>query len=233
MPLLELAFCPQDPRLLKKVVNYAISQCPALRTPLSSVGLFPNRIFSCETLIYLKLYAYPRTDIKEKTLFPKSFNFPALTTLHLGNFSFCAGNNSASVKPFSTLNRLNSLVLYSCALKDAPTLCISSLCTPSIGAFAFIGKPYQKLFGSSLSYVNHVDIYAEIRSMEMKPPSVSIQFCKMLMEAKLQEIKSRKEAAKLRKSFKAGLEPSAPIPDGIINFLLQNSPSAQVYMVDC
>jgi hypothetical protein len=55
----------------------------------------------------------------------------------------------------------------------------------------------------------------------------------MLMEAKLQEIKSRKEAAKLRKSFKAGLEPSAPIPDGIINFLLQNSPSAQVYMVDC
>jgi len=55
----------------------------------------------------------------------------------------------------------------------------------------------------------------------------------MLMEAKLQEIKSRKEAAKLRKSFKAGLEPSASIPDGMINFLLQNSPSAEVYMVDC
>jgi hypothetical protein len=55
----------------------------------------------------------------------------------------------------------------------------------------------------------------------------------MLMEAKLQEIKSRKEAAKLRKLFKAGLEPSAPIPDGIINFLLQNLPSAQIYTVDC
>ncbi|GAU29467.1 hypothetical protein TSUD_65020 [Trifolium subterraneum] len=39
--------------------------------------------------------------------------------------------------------------------------------------------------------------------------------------------KSRKEAAKLRKAFKAGLRPS-PIPDGIVDFLLQNSPSAKV-----
>ncbi|MCI01389.1 F-box family protein, partial [Trifolium medium] len=39
--------------------------------------------------------------------------------------------------------------------------------------------------------------------------------------------KSRKEAAKLRKAFKAGLKP-LPIPDGIVDFLLQNSPSAKV-----
>jgi len=39
--------------------------------------------------------------------------------------------------------------------------------------------------------------------------------------------KSRKEAAKLRKAFKARLEPP-PIPDGIVDFLRQNSPLAEV-----
>jgi hypothetical protein len=39
--------------------------------------------------------------------------------------------------------------------------------------------------------------------------------------------KSRKEAAKLRKTFKAGFKPP-PIPDGIVDFLRQNSPSAKV-----
>ncbi|XP_039684555.1 L10-interacting MYB domain-containing protein [Medicago truncatula] len=39
--------------------------------------------------------------------------------------------------------------------------------------------------------------------------------------------KSCNEAAKLRKTFKAGLRPP-PIPDGIVDFLQQNSPSAKV-----
>ncbi|KAK2383259.1 hypothetical protein QL285_070729 [Trifolium repens] len=39
--------------------------------------------------------------------------------------------------------------------------------------------------------------------------------------------KSRKEVAKIRKAFKAGLKPP-PIPDGIVDFLRQNSPSAEV-----
>jgi hypothetical protein len=39
--------------------------------------------------------------------------------------------------------------------------------------------------------------------------------------------KSRKEAAKLKKAFKAGLK-QAPIPDGIVDFLRQNSLSAKV-----
>jgi hypothetical protein len=38
---------------------------------------------------------------------------------------------------------------------------------------------------------------------------------------------SRKEVAKLRKTFKARLEPFA-IPDGVVDFLRQNSPSAKV-----
>jgi hypothetical protein len=39
--------------------------------------------------------------------------------------------------------------------------------------------------------------------------------------------KSRKEAAKLKREFKVGLK-RAPIPDGIVDFLRQNSPSAEV-----
>jgi hypothetical protein len=39
--------------------------------------------------------------------------------------------------------------------------------------------------------------------------------------------KSGKEADKLRKEFKAGLEPH-PIPDGMVDFLRQNSPLAEV-----
>ncbi|XP_058733929.1 F-box protein At4g22280-like [Vicia villosa] len=38
---------------------------------------------------------------------------------------------------------------------------------------------------------------------------------------------------KLENALKAGFEPSSPIPDGILNFLLQNSPSAAVDIIDC
>jgi hypothetical protein len=39
--------------------------------------------------------------------------------------------------------------------------------------------------------------------------------------------KSRKEVAKLQREFKAGSQPPS-IPDGMVNFLLQNSPSAKI-----
>jgi hypothetical protein len=39
--------------------------------------------------------------------------------------------------------------------------------------------------------------------------------------------KSREEADKLRKEFEAGLFPN-PIPDGMVDFLRQNSPLAEV-----
>jgi hypothetical protein len=52
-----------------------------------------------------------------------------------------------------------------------------------------------------------------------------------LMDVKLQNAESKKERKRLRKKFKEE-ESDSLIPDGIVNFLLQNSPSAQVeYMV--
>lgn len=44
--------------------------------------------------------------------------------------------------------------------------------------------------------------------------------------------KTRKEAAKIRKAFNAGFEPSEFIPIGIVDVLLQNSPEANVDIID-
>lgn len=54
-----------------------------------------------------------------------------------------------------------------------------------------------------------------------------------LLDVKLEKVKSQKEATKLRKAFKEGLEPSSPIPDGIMDFFIQNSPLAEVEIIDC
>jgi hypothetical protein len=72
-----------------------------------------------------------------------------------------------------------------------------------------------------------------LKFLKVKKELLPYVFLKALNEAKLQKIKSPKEAAKLQKSFEAGLEPSAPIPDGIVEFLIQNSPLAEVEIIDC
>lgn len=70
-----------------------------------------------------------------------------------------------------------------------------------------------------------------LKSMEIKlePPEVQLGLPFILKDAMLKRAIaiSRKEAAKVRKAFKAGWKPPS-IPDGIVNFLLQNSPSAKV-----
>jgi hypothetical protein len=151
-----------------------------------NIEQIPPTIFSSQTLTCLKLSVYARIGL-EKTIFPKSFSLPALTTLHLGNFAFCADDNRRA-EPFSAFNRLNTLVLSQCGLRGTLTLCISSatlvnftmrshfydiyefdLCTPSLGTFVFTGKPCKIVSGSSLSYVRHVDIDADISSHELKP----------------------------------------------------------------
>ncbi|XP_058730952.1 uncharacterized protein LOC131602780 isoform X2 [Vicia villosa] len=69
-----------------------------------------------------------------------------------------------------------------------------------------------------------------LKSLEVKlvPLLYGLLFLK-LEDAMIKKAaaKSRKEVAKLRKEFKAGLKPPA-IPDGIVDFLRQNSPSAEV-----
>jgi hypothetical protein len=65
--------------------------------------------------------------------------------------------------------------------------------------------------------------------IKLEPLEVQLGLPFILKEDMLKKAaaKSRKEVAKLRKAFKAGWKlPS--IPDGMVDFLLQNSPSAKV-----
>jgi hypothetical protein len=55
----------------------------------------------------------------------------------------------------------------------------------------------------------------------------------ILCRVMLKKVNSKKEAANLRRAFRKGSEPYSLIPDGIIDFLLQNSPSAKVDFIDC
>ncbi|KAK2445413.1 hypothetical protein QL285_016345 [Trifolium repens] len=117
-----------DYRLLKRIVNY-VSSHNVQRLGLEvqcDIEHIRHSIFSCQTLTFLKLSIYPRSDGEEKTLFPKSISLPRLTTLHLEHFAFCASDNNACAEPFSTFKRLNTLGLLQCGVRHTLTLCISS-----------------------------------------------------------------------------------------------------------
>jgi len=179
-----------DPRLLKNIVNYAISH-NVQRLGLCSytkISQIPPRMFSCQSLTHLKLCTYPRKG--PETMFPNSFNLPALISLQLQHFVFCLGDNNCA-EPFSTFNKLNSLLISNCYLSGEGTLCISNvtlvdltlynefyrfytieLCTPSLCTFSFDGTPSQKLLGSNVSSLEHVEIYAEVIPHQEEPPLI-------------------------------------------------------------
>jgi hypothetical protein len=70
-----------------------------------------------------------------------------------------------------------------------------------------------------------------LKSMEIKLEPLEAEFGLpyIVKNAMLKKAaaNSRKEVAKLRKAFKAGLKPPL-IPDGIVDFLRQNSPSVEI-----
>ncbi|XP_057456772.1 uncharacterized protein LOC130747760 [Lotus japonicus] len=302
--------------ILERVVNYAVSH------NVQRLGLtvicdnehVPQCIFSCQTLTSLKLTVHTKSYFSENTLFPKSLNLPALTSLHIGHFAFRANGNDRA-EPFSSLNRLNSLIIQNCTLSDAHILYISSatltnltvhnhtrdlysieLSSPNLSSFSFTGVPLQQLSGSNLSSLEQVNIDAEIRSVDeanvdletslnyptcplillswlveltniksltvsartlqvlfliphllelkltslsslkslkVKQVPLSPSFISILRTAKLRRAttKTRKAIAKLKRAIKE--EMSTSIPDGVVDFLLQNSPSAKVDIIDC
>ncbi|KAK2437083.1 F-box/LRR-repeat protein [Trifolium repens] len=257
------------------------------------IGHIMPCISACQTLTSLKLSISPKGRYNfGRTLFPKSLNFPALTFLHLGNFAFCAGDDGR-IEPFSLFNKLNSLIIDNCTVKDAQIMCISSetlisltmrnhsfdvyqieLSAPSLCTFSFMGTPYQKFRGRSLSSVKQVNIDAEMLANYSEPPLVLLSWLsdvaninsltvsastlqvlsfvpgffkdKLLPSSFIRSLKSLKVILKplsyglsmalkivmLEKELKAGLEPVSLIPDGILDILLQNSPSADVDIVE-
>ncbi|KAK2441097.1 F-box/LRR-repeat protein [Trifolium repens] len=169
-----------EPRLLKRIVNYAISHnVQRLRINIRcQFQYFPTCVFSCRTLTSLDLFVGHPT-IHKVLLFPNSLDLPALTSLSLKSFTFCVGDDGC-VDPFSTLNSLNSLIIRHCSVRDrdAHNFCISSatlvnltmesfdyckveLSTPSLCTFVFncIGAvPALCRSKSNLSSVKHVNI---------------------------------------------------------------------------
>jgi hypothetical protein len=98
--------------------------------------------------------------------------------LKLQYFAFCATDSNCA-EPFSTLNSLNTLSIFHCSVRGAQILCISSaslvnltiynlkshkidLCTPSLCKYVFIGTLSQRLLGSNVSSLKHVDIDARV-----------------------------------------------------------------------
>ncbi|PNY01114.1 F-box/LRR-repeat protein [Trifolium pratense] len=289
-----------EPHLLKRIVKYAVSHhVQRLRIVIKcDIQHLPSCFFSCRTLTSLDLYVAHRID-GQRTLFPNSLNLPALTNLSIHAFAFCI-NNNGRVEPFSTFNRLNSLIIDNCKVLDAQNLSISSstlanltiqskyelyreieLSTPSLCTFVYTGISFPKLSGNHLRPVKHLNIDADtdlknaepsvllswlieltnIRSLivsstilqvlslvpdllklkfpslcnlkslkvEMKP--LSYYSSKALIDAKLAQLPtiSREEVSKIIEEFKFR---SSSIPDGIVAFLLQNSPSAEVHIID-
>ncbi|XP_057450975.1 F-box/LRR-repeat protein At4g14103-like [Lotus japonicus] len=301
---------PMEPQFVKKTLDYAVShnvQRLEMNVNCDMQHLLPC-IFTCHTLTSLKLTVSGR-----RTLFPKHLNLPALTTLHLVNFTFCSsGSDSARADPFLLFNRLESLIMDRCDLKDAQILCISSktlvnltlrypllyiytieLSAPCLYRFTCTYFPSQFFCGSGLPSVKEVNIDAKLFLDEREPPLILLTWLQDLVNVRLLTVTtstlqvlflvphllkikhsslanlkrliirqeqlslklrmimrsarleraatvSLEEAAKLRKEAAMLLEtlfdrtaPLPPLPDGIVNFLIQNSPSAEVEIIDC
>ncbi|CAK8564870.1 unnamed protein product [Lathyrus sativus] len=73
----------------------------------------------------------------------------------------------------------------------------------------------------------------KLKSLKVKIDEIQYELRLTLCHEKLWNIESKKEAARIQKAFDLGLEPYPLVPDGIVDFLLQNSPSAEVDLVDC
>ena len=181
-PLEVLDFCEEHlggyQSHLEWIVRYSFSHnVKRVRINVRSIQYNWSYFFSCDTLTSLHIsVAFP-----QRTLFPNSLNFPALTYLFLGSFDFGL-DDDGRVEPFSAFKRLNNLFVQNCRVLDKQNLCISSatltnltidygswdirfckfeLYTPNLCTFVYKGIPsVQQLCGSksNLSSVKHATI---------------------------------------------------------------------------
>ncbi|KAI5386292.1 hypothetical protein KIW84_072723 [Lathyrus oleraceus] len=180
-----------EPQLLEKILNCVYSHNAHIRqleiSAISQSYPILSCVSSCKALTSLKLSLYNIGNKNySETLFPKSLNLPLLTSLYLVNFTFCGFENGC-VEPFSPFTKLNSLVIRHSKIKKAHILHISNetlvdlamrynsfnfveiqLSTPSLCRFTFPDSLDQKICGTGLSCVKHVNIDAPQNSYLMK-----------------------------------------------------------------
>lgn len=76
-----------------------------------------------------------------------------------------------------------------------------------------------------------LDSLRKLKSLKVKRKGISARLSKTLIDAKLAQLPDmsfiKKEVYTLREAYKEG---SSSIPDGIVQFLIQNSPSAEIHI---
>jgi hypothetical protein len=169
-----------ESEVFESIVEYAVShrvQLLGITISRDDIQRFPSCLFSSQTLTSLHL----TVGLFRKILFPNSLNCPTLTTLTLRSFYFGAAGDDGCAEPFSSFNRLHTLVIHNFKLlPDAQILCISSttlvnltisghgfhtnhsyvckLSSPTLCNFSFTGILYQKPFCTHLCSVKHIYI---------------------------------------------------------------------------
>ena len=170
-----------ESEVFESIVEYAVShrvQLLGITITCKDIQQFPSFLFSSQTLTSLHLTVGPF----RKILFPNSLNCPTLTTLTLRSFYFgAAGDDDGCAEPFSSFNRLHTLVIHNFKLlPDAQILCISSttlvnltisghefytnhsyvckLSSPTLCNVSYTGILYQKPFCTHLCSVKHIYI---------------------------------------------------------------------------
>ncbi|CAJ2678340.1 unnamed protein product [Trifolium pratense] len=209
--------CAEPFSAFTKLNSLVICSCNVKNTQILSI--------SSETLLKLNgldICNCAKVELSTPSLC--TFNFPRRLDLDL---KIC-GSGLSSVKqvnidaPDYVASAKHGLVLLSW-LQDLAN--VESLTVTSITLQILSLVP--DLFKVKLSSL------CNLKSLEVELISFDYGALARIMERVMLQkaaAKSRKEAAKLRKAFKAGLKPP-PIPDGIIDFLRQNSPSTEVNII--
>ncbi|XP_045819335.1 putative F-box/FBD/LRR-repeat protein At1g78760 isoform X2 [Trifolium pratense] len=184
---------------------------------------------SSETLVNLSMYYYSSNVAKVELSTPSlcTFTFPTRTDQKI------CGSGLSSVKqvninaeecaPTVAVSMERALVLLSMLqdLANVESLTVTSL---ALQVLSLVPDLFKVKFSS----------LCNLKSLKVELiPYVYGGGLRHLREKEMLKkvaAKSRQEATKLRKAFKEGLRPP-PIPDGIIDFLRQNSPSSEVNIV--
>ncbi|PNX75784.1 F-box/LRR-repeat protein, partial [Trifolium pratense] len=218
-----------EPNILKRIVEYAVSHdIQLLRISITcKLQQFPPCLFSSQTLTSLDLCVHP--DTLNCKIFPNALKFPAVTTLTLRSFHFCAGDDGCA-EPFSAFSKLITLTIQDCKLLIAQVLCISSftLVNLTVDEIAFYDDSYDYAFLLDLllelGNIKSLTIsYSTLEVLSLVPDLWNVKINSLYNLESLQ-IKRYRPSTPLY--VYGGLNRTTE-PAKVVYFLLQNSPLAK------
>ncbi|XP_061358108.1 F-box/FBD/LRR-repeat protein At1g16930-like isoform X4 [Gastrolobium bilobum] len=235
--------------LFNRVMSYAVlHNVQQLTIGMQSNIVFEPIWFSCRSLTFLKVSFI---NYRQRIEIPKYLQLPALKILHLDLAVFTASDNDCA-DPFSTCNMLNTLILRSFRLDDdvkvlrisnsnlsrliighhhsgQPPVYKIEISTPNLNSLTIIGLDVR----TDSVIVNWLHVLANVKIMTL----ASCTLCTLLNDLSKSGLTrtqppcfARLEALKVKKL------PSVKVldeekQDGILQYLLQNSPLARVEFI--